>query len=192
MLGKLLAVLFAAIVVIASVVVTSIGPAAQTPIKVAFIGDLGVNSAFTHKGIFFIPSGVGIISHNADDANHIAYTEAVSWLRKAAEQGDATSQYHLGFAYNVPQDNAEAVKWYSLAAEKGQANAQTNLGLMYANGEGVTQDYVQAHKWYNIAVINGEGIGRQEKDNIEKLMTPDQIAEAQRLAIEWMEKYEKK
>ena len=73
MLGKLFAVLFAAIVVIASVVVTSIGAAAQTPIKIAFIGDLGVNSAFTHKGLFFIPSGVGTIPNHADDANRIAY-----------------------------------------------------------------------------------------------------------------------
>ena len=44
-------------------------------------------------------------------------------VKKKAEQGDADSQYILGFMYNngqgVPQDHAEAVKWFRLAAEQG-------------------------------------------------------------------------
>ena len=73
----------------------------------------------------------------------------------------------------------------------GNAVAQTNLGLMYDNGLGVEQDYVQAHKWYNIAGTNGDETGRKSKDDVEKQMNPDQIAEAQRLAKEWMEEHGK-
>ena len=89
------------------------------------------------------------------------------------------------------RDYKEAVKWYRMKAEEGIAVAQTNLELMYDNGLGVEQDYVQAHKWYNIAGTNGDETGRKSKDDVEKQMNPDQIAEAQRLAKEWMEEHGK-
>src|SRR5215470_9401223 len=43
--------------------------------------------------------------------------EAVNWYRKAAEQGYALAQFHLGLMYDeggqgVPEDRAEAVNWY--------------------------------------------------------------------------------
>ena len=72
-------------------------------------------------------------------------------------------------------------------AEAGDAEAQNSLGLMYHKGEGVLQDYVQAHKWWNIAAANGYEDARINRDLIGKEMTPEQIAEAQRLAREWTE-----
>ncbi len=50
----------------------------------------------------------------------------------------------------------------------------------------MAQDYVQAHKWFNIAGTNGKKIGRRNRDIIAKRMTSAQIAEAQKLAREWM------
>ena len=45
--------------------------------------------------------------------------EAVKWFRKAAELGDAESQYTLGMCdtdgVGVPQDEMESVKWYRTA-----------------------------------------------------------------------------
>ena len=122
MLGKLFAVLFAAIVAIASGVVTSIGPAAQTqtPVKVAFIGDLSVNSAFTHKGLFFIPSGVGIIPNNADDANHIAYITdqlAQSSAPRGSAAGTRTSTtWRSAGALTRPVTNAAPSWQYTATA----------------------------------------------------------------------------
>ena len=59
------------------------------------------------------------------------HREAVRWCRKAAEQGIATAQSNLGFAYakgeGVPQDHREAVRWYRKAAEQDYAAAQFNL-----------------------------------------------------------------
>ena len=56
------------------------------------------------------------------------YAEAVKWFRKAAEQGHADAQYHLGWCYRkgegVPQDTAEAVKWWRKAARQGNFRAQ--------------------------------------------------------------------
>jgi TPR repeat protein len=91
----------------------------------------------------------------------------------------------------VPQDEQATVRWYRKAAEQGHAKAQCNLGAMYVGGRGVTQDYVRAHMWFNIAGANGEKVGREKRSIVEKLMTPTHIAEAQKLAREWMQKHQR-
>ena len=49
---------------------------------------------------------------------------AVSWYRRAAEQGDSLGQLNLGVAYwngrGVPQDYVEAHMWFNLAAAQGE------------------------------------------------------------------------
>jgi TPR repeat protein len=88
----------------------------------------------------------------------------------------------------VPQDYKEAVKWYRLSAEQGNAHAQFNLGQMYYQGQGVTQDYIQAHMWFNLAGASGDADSIKNRDAVANKMTPEQIAEAQRLAREWKPK----
>ena len=50
---------------------------------------------------------------------------AITWFRRAAEQGFAEAQFNLGVMYanghGVPQDDAMAVTWYRRAAEQGVA-----------------------------------------------------------------------
>ena len=59
---------------------------------------------------------------------------------------------------------------------------------MYHQGQGVPQDYVQAHMWLNLASANGSAHAVEVRDTVARSMTPDQIAEAQRLAREWRPK----
>ena len=111
--------------------------------------------------------------------------EAVKWYWLAAEQGDAEAQFNLGYMYEsgheVFQDYKKAFKWYRLAAEQGHASAQSNLGIMYAN-QGVNQDYARAHMWYSLASAAGAASGTTNRDNIAKIMTPQQIEKAQEMA----------
>ncbi len=93
----------------------------------------------------------------------------------------------------MPQDYAQAVKWYRLAADQGYAWAQNNLGNMYELGQGVPQDYVEAHKLFNLAaasVSSGDTRERavKNRDRVAGMMTPAQIAEAQKRAGEWQPK----
>ena len=78
-----------------------------------------------------------------------------SALPRAADTGDAESQYRLGVSYangdGVPQDHAKAVAWFRKAAEQGHAVAQLNLGVMYFRGEGVRQDDAEAAAWFRKA-----------------------------------------
>lgn len=80
------------------------------------------------------------------------------------------------------QDYVEAVKWYRLAAAQGNADAQLNLGVMYGTGQGVLQDYTKAHALYNLAATKGNATAVKNRDIVAKLMTPQQIADAQKLA----------
>jgi len=58
-------------------------------------------------------------------------TQAVSWFRKAAEQGYPNAQYNLGVRYQegkgVPKDEAQAKEWFRKAAAQGNPDAQKAL-----------------------------------------------------------------
>ena len=60
---------------------------------------------------------------------------------------------------------------------------------MYATGRGVVQDYVQAHKWRNLAASRQTGeerrIAADGHDALVPVMSPAQIAAAERLARAW-------
>ena len=118
----------------------------------------------------------------------------VADCRVKAEQGDAKAQYNLGVIYDkgegVIQDDKEAVKWTRKAAEQGHAKAQYNLALMYDNGRGVPKDYVMAHMYWNIAAVSGYKDAIKNRGIVEKKMTATQIAEAQKLARDWMNKHQ--
>ncbi len=89
----------------------------------------------------------------------------------------------------VPQNYGEAVKWFTKAAEQEVANAQFSLGFMYGQGKGVAQSFIQAHKWFNIAAAHGHKKAGEVRDATAREMTSDQVAEAQQLAREWMERH---
>ena len=118
---------------------------------------------------------------------------AAAWFRRAADQGRATAQGSLGAMYaegrGVPQDDGEAAAWFRRAADQGRATAQYNLGVMYAEGRGVPQGYVFAHMWFNLVGAGGNEDARERarkvRDALEKVMSREQVEEAERLAREW-------
>ena len=118
------------------------------------------------------------------------YAKASQWYEKAAAQGDAKAQGNLGLLYangkGVPQDYVKARQWYEKGAAQGDAWVQYKLGALYYNGEGVPQDYVRAYMWLNLAAANSTGDEQKtrakDRDAVARLMTPAQIADAQRLS----------
>jgi TPR repeat protein len=154
-------------------------------------------------------AGIGLaqtlgIAKGNSDAAYDAYQEgryatALRLARPLAAEGDARAQSVLGLLYyrgfGVPQDEVEAVKWFRNAADRGDARAQYHLGLFYANGEAGETDNVSAHLWFNLASarfpaseISYRSAARTNRDLVAEKMTPDQIAEAQKLAREWKPK----
>jgi TPR repeat protein len=117
--------------------------------------------------------------------------EAARWYRKAAEQGLAKAQTMLGNYYRiVSHDDKEAVGWYRKAAEQGQPQSQYHLGMMYMEGAGVAQDYAHAYKWFSIAGTRGYQPANSNRNDVTRIMTSAQIAEARKLVREWMEQHQ--
>lgn len=72
------------------------------------------------------------------------------------------------------------------AAEQGRADALYDLGLLYSTGQGVQQDYIAAHKWFNLAAMRGVQRAIVDRSELARDMSPSEVAQAQRLAREWL------
>jgi|SaaInlV_120m_DNA_3_1039746.scaffolds.fasta_scaffold01317_7 uncharacterized protein len=120
------------------------------------------------------------------------YVEAIRWYKLSASDGNPNSQLYLGNIYRdgnlAEQDYAEAMHWYMLAAVQGNAEAQSSVGDMYFSGKGVSLNLTKAHMWSNIAAANGSRWAGLARQLAEEKMSPAEIAEAQKLARECMER----
>ena len=82
--------------------------------------------------------------------------------------------------------DVDSLAQYERDAKVGRADALYNLGLAYSTGQGVTQDYIAAHKWFNLAAVRGVEAAKGWRNQLAGEMSSGQIAEAQRLAREWL------
>lgn len=71
-------------------------------------------------------------------------------------------------------------------ADQGKVSAFYDLGLCYSTGMGVDLDYVEAHKWFSLAALNGVKRAIEDRHELAQDMSPEEIAEAQRQARQWL------
>jgi hypothetical protein len=77
------------------------------------------------------------------------------------------------------------VRLFRELAENDNGDAQYDLGVLYANGRGVPQDYILAHMWLNLSAAKGDQQASEARRTVAAQMSPEQLAEAQKLAREW-------
>lgn len=77
-------------------------------------------------------------------------------------------------------------------ADRGSALAQYRLGQLFEEGHGTPRDVAMAHAWYALATAQGMPEASRARDALAGKMTPEQLAEAYRLAIMWTHDREKK
>ena len=82
--------------------------------------------------------------------------------------------------------DVDALSQYENDAKQGRADALYNLGLAYSTGQGVSVDFVAAHKWFNLAALKGVELAKSWRAQISAEMDSNQIAQAQKLAREWL------
>ena len=81
--------------------------------------------------------------------------------RLAAERGDASAQYALGWSYangqGVPEDHREAIRWLRRATEQGNADAQYALGMAQFTlaALGVVGAGYEAYRLFTLAAYQG-------------------------------------
>jgi len=85
------------------------------------------------------------------------YVKGLSWLRRAAENGEPKALTAIGFQYifghGVEMSRDEAAKYFAQAAAMGDPYGQTELGNSYLKGYGVPQDYLKAYTWLSVSAV---------------------------------------
>lgn len=125
-----------------------------------------------------------------------SYEQAFMWFRKAAVQGLYPAQSQIGLMYEyglgIRQDFAEAAKWYQAAALQHYPPAQAKLGAFYAQGMGVPKNLLLAHMWLNLGAAAGDRRAFDDRNRVAKLLTPEQLTEAQAMARDWIKQHPSK
>jgi TPR repeat protein len=118
-------------------------------------------------------------------------------LRERAAAGDSEAQFSLGKNYEsgrggLKKSYSEAANWYRKSAEQGNVYAQASLGILYHSGKGLPHDDVQSEMWLIVAADHVPPDDRdtivEMRDSVAARLTPQQVAEARRLAHEWKPK----
>ena len=120
------------------------------------------------------------------------YKEASKWIKLAADQGDSEGQANLAKLYfdgtGLPQDYAEAFKLFQKSAAQGNVKAQRELIRIYTQGKGTKVDIVRGFMWLNIVAADGSKENAKFRDGFAKLLTPEQLEEAQKMSRECQNK----
>lgn len=130
-------------------------------------------------------------------------TKEIASLRRTAEavgpRCEGALEWSKDWSKSVPSGDAGIKPFLFRAfkrwAELGSVVSAYDLGIMYAEGGGVPQNDVLAQMWLSIAAAQGhvanpgQEDARNYRDNVAKRMTSDKIAEAQKLAREWLAKH---
>ena len=95
---------------------------------------------------------------------HHHYEEAVSWFKRASDQGDPAADISLGDLYynggkHFPKDPTQSADWYRKAVEKNSPAGEDKLGNLYRDGIGVAKDKTQALSWYDKAASKYQQMG---------------------------------
>jgi TPR repeat protein len=137
--------------------------------------------------------------------------ESTLKLKQDAETGDAEAQLLLGMRYMenrrdvervdadsawVGPDLAEAARWFRKAAEQGHPLGIMRTRAAYYRGQGVAQDGVEVCKWGIIGAALAKNDQEREmfKTSTETMakglnLTPEQRAEAEKRASDWLEAF---
>ena len=99
--------------------------------------------------------------------------------------GTARADYEDGQRAWDAGRHSEALREWQVSANNGDAKAMLALGRLYVQGLGVPQNYVHAHLWFSLAASRFEAEAVKERDALAARMSPEQVAEAQKLAAAW-------
>jgi hypothetical protein len=133
----------------------------------------------------------GIVAYARGDFN----TAAQQLLPLAETANNCVAQRILGDMYakgkGVDPDMAAAVKWYKAAAEQGESASQYELGALYRDGTGLPKDLENAYAWMTVSKELGSSRAAAGLDALNGQLSPDELANAQKLAETYKAKHGK-
>lgn len=110
--------------------------------------------------------GLGYISRKRPNI-----PEALKWLQKAGDEGDARGYDQIGDLYmngiGVKKDEIEASKWCRKAADLGDPESEGLIGLSFFDGTyGQKKDTKEAFRWFTKGAKQGDGLSQFELGNM--------------------------
>lgn len=114
---------------------------------------------------------------------------ARSWYERAAAQGNAKAMHNLAVLYAEggagSAEFEKATKWFKRASQLGVRDSQFNLGILYARGFGVDRDMIESYRWFALAALQGDNDAGAKRDEIAKLLAPQDLEAAKLLVSTW-------
>jgi len=133
-----------------------------------------------------------------------------------AEAQDRLGDLYEAGSQQTLKDFDMAARYFAQSAQQANDYGMMSLGLAFIRGQGVEQNKVQAYFWLSLSnlrksVSTGIGLARLQllqrtpgyesygddmldrstvRDELAQTMTPQEIAEAQRLARDWLPSYQ--
>jgi TPR repeat protein len=110
--------------------------------------------------------------------------KAAYWLTRAAKSGYPPAQCKLGLYVG----GTENLAWTKKAAEHGETEMMWATGVTYKSGSGVPVNYREAYFWLSIYAAQDGVLSKEVRTDLvelEKKMSPEQIAAAQNAAGKW-------
>jgi hypothetical protein len=107
--------------------------------------------------------------------------EKASGVRQLHEQG----VFYMTNRALPPSERGKAVELLTVAAKLDYRRSQYSLGYCYKNGIGVSTNRVMAWKWLTIAANKGSAKAPGLLNKLQAEMSPEEIAEGQRLVEEF-------
>jgi len=124
---------------------------------------------------------------------------AFEWFEKAAKQGLDQAQFFVGYLLkNQPDfselDEKKVAHWFKLAADQGHTAALLQMAKRYFNGKGVPENYVKAYAYILVYKASAKSDEETESliESFKKVLTPEQIIEAQKEAEVLWKKFSNK
>ena len=79
-----------------------------------------------------------------------------------------------------------SIEHMDTAAQGGGSDALFELGMKYCAGRDVELNLMIAHKWFNLAALRGNEEAKFYRMEIASEMSKSEVAQAQRMAREWL------
>ncbi|MFD1103326.1 SPOR domain-containing protein [Sphingobium olei] len=99
---------------------------------------------------------------------------AISWYRKAAQQGHLRAEDSLGLLMFQQGDRAGAIPYLERAASRGEPRAQYIVGTSLFNGDVIGKDWVRAYALMSRASAAGLSQATASLEQMEKYIPEDQ------------------
>lgn len=120
-------------------------------------------------------------------------SEGLYWYEEAANQGHSGAAHRIGTLYSYiegdDRDYRQALYWYKMAARLGNSDSAFIVSFMYFHGQGIPKNLIESLKWLKIAKAMGSILSPAALELLEPVVSEEQIASADELAIDWLAKH---